>query len=473
MNLRRHSFVVRYLTLFGGEAVSKLCVFAAFAYVARTLGPQNFGIIELALTITVFCVIGADSGLGTYGARKIEQAPALLPQLIPRIIVLRAILSLPIYLVLLSLSLRYGKSGMGVLMTYGIVVLAVPFFTQWVFQGLRQMQWVAGGSALRYAIFSIVVFALVRSDSDPRVVAFAEVCGAVALAAFNLVLLRRVLTMRLDWHGAVGGAFELLRETWTLGASDLAWAAMWYSPTLITGWIAWWARADQIAWLAAAVRIVMALHTFVFLYFFNLIPNLSKELHHGVESWRTLVHRSLSASIWAPCFIALAGTLLAPQIVSVVYGPGFEPAALPLQIIIWMIPIVWISGHFRCSLIAAGHQHLECTASVIAGGTTVLLAYIGFRTSGVSGAAAALVAGGIVHTVMTGIFMTRAIGPIRFGLTSAALITCVSATLVEMVVAGFTNAMAGAAAALLFYGAIAARQWNVSRFRLAWEGRLD
>ena len=36
--LKRHSFVVRYLTLFGGEGFSKLCAFGAFAYLARMLG---------------------------------------------------------------------------------------------------------------------------------------------------------------------------------------------------------------------------------------------------------------------------------------------------------------------------------------------------------------------------------------------------------------------------------------------------
>ena len=34
---------------------------------------------------------------------------------------------------------------------------------------------------------------------------------------------------------------------------------------------------------------VMALHAFVFLYFFNMVPNLSKELHEGLEGWRGLV----------------------------------------------------------------------------------------------------------------------------------------------------------------------------------------
>jgi len=74
--LRRRSFVVRYLTLLGGETFSKLCVMGTFAYLARVLGPHQFGMIELALSITVFFVLGAESGVGSYGARIIEAAAA-------------------------------------------------------------------------------------------------------------------------------------------------------------------------------------------------------------------------------------------------------------------------------------------------------------------------------------------------------------------------------------------------------------
>jgi O-antigen/teichoic acid export membrane protein len=472
-HLERRSFVVRYLTLFGGEALSKVCVFVAFAYLARAFGPHKFGLIELALSVTVFCALGAESGLGSYGARMVEQSPAELPRLIPRIIVLRAILSLPAYALILALSERYGLPGIGLLAIYGVLVLLTPLFTQWVFQGLRQMQWVASGSALRYGLFSVLVLTFVRPHTDVRIVALAEVAGATALVIWNAVLLKRIVKIRLDWRGSFSGAFKLLRETWFLGASDLTWAVMWYSPTLIVGWTNWWGRTEQVAWLAASVRVVMALHTFVWLYFFNLIPNLSKELHDSVQGWRMLVHRSLSTSIWIPCLIALTGTLLAPMIVAFVYGAGYEQAVVPLQIVIWMIPVVWLSGHFRFSLIAAGHQHLEFAASAMAGTTTAVLAFVGIHWWGVEGAAAALLTGGIVSAVASGWFMYRVIGPIRVTIAATPMALCLIALLIEVIVSALVNPIAGAVAALLFYGGFAARQWNFTRLRLAWEGRLE
>ena len=470
--LRRRSFVVRYLTLLGGETFSKLCVMGTFAYLARVLGPHQFGMIELALSITVFFVLGAESGIGSYGARIIEASPERAPVLVPRVMMLRAMLGVPAYIIILGISARYGVANLGILAIYGLMVLLTPFFTQWVFQGLRQMQWVAGGSLLRYMVFAAMTLLLVRRPSDIVKVAAAEVLGGLALAIFNTTLIRRVLKIRLEWRGAVRGAAALFRETWFLGASDLTWAAMWYSPTIILGWTDI-GRTEQVAWLASSVRIVMALHTFVWLYFFNMVPNLSKELHDGIDGWRALIRRSLSTSMWAACFVAVGGVLMAPIITRVVYGWAYERAGLPLRIIVWMIPVTWLSGHFRFSLIVSGHQRFEFLASAVAGVGTAALAFLGARYYGAEGAAAALLAGGIINAVVSGGAMYVLIGSVGLTPALAPLLVCLSSIGIGLAAGRLLGPIAGAVIACGLYIAVTATQWDLSRVQAAWEGRID
>jgi PST family polysaccharide transporter len=457
--------VVRYLTLFGGEAGSKLCVLIAFAYLARVLGPREFGAIELALSVTMFFVLAAEIGLGSYGARIVETAPHRAAELVPRAGLLRAMLALPAYALIVAISIR---RGVPLLAWYGLSVLLTPFNTQWVFQGLRQMQWVAMGSLARYGTFAAIVLLLVRPESDTRFVAAAEVSGALALAVLNSVLLSR-LKIRLDWHGAWQGAIDLFRQAWFLGASDLTWAAMWYSPTIIIGWIEA-GRTEHVAWLASSVRIVMALHAFVWLYFFNLVPNLSRELHAGLESWRRLIQQSIGASMWPACFVATVGLLLAPVIMEVIFGRQYGPAVLPFQILIWMIPVAWLSGHFRFSLIVSGHQRLEFVASAIAGVTTAALAIAAGRIYGAPGAAAALLAGGLINAIASLILMRQAIGAVRLSAAMPAAVTCLASILVGLVASWLAGRTAGALLACALYAAVAVSQLDLTRLRRAWEG---
>ena len=115
IELPRRSFLVRYLTLFGGEAFSKLCVLAAFGHLARVLDPSQYGVIELALAVTVFFVLGVESGMGLYGARVVAADHERIPRLVPEVMVLRAALGVPAFLLILAVAAGYQASGLGIL----------------------------------------------------------------------------------------------------------------------------------------------------------------------------------------------------------------------------------------------------------------------------------------------------------------------------------------------------------------------
>jgi O-antigen/teichoic acid export membrane protein len=453
------SFAARYLTLFAGEAFSKLCVMAAFAYLAHTLSPADYGVIELALSITVFFVLGVESGMGLYGARIVAAAPDRIPRLVPQVMVLRAALGVPAFLLIAGLAAAYRSAGLGILAVNGLAILLTPFLTQWVFQGLRQMQWVAAGTALRNFTFVAVVVAVVRPDSDIRLVALAEVCGLGVLALANAVFLRR-LNVRLDWRDVWSGTGQLFRDVWFMGLSDFTWACLWYSPALVLGWMGL-SHTEQVAWVGSAVRIVLALHTFVFLYFFNLLPNLATELAAGLEGWRDLVRRSVRSSMWPAGLIAVGGTLIAPILIPAIYSAPYVAAVLPFQIAVWMIPLTWLSGHFRFSLIAAGQQKWEFAVSTATAVATVGFGLVLGRRFGSSGAAAALVAGGVVNTVLSAVASRRFIGAVSVG---GSLWQVCAAIVLGLAVGAVTHAyfgaIAGAAASSLVYGAIALRQSN-------------
>jgi O-antigen/teichoic acid export membrane protein len=245
-----------------------------------------------------------------------------------------------------------------------------------------------------------------------------------------------------------------------MGLSDFTWACLWYSPGIITGWMGL-AATEHVAWIAASVRIVMSLHTFVWLYFFNMLPNLSKELSTSLDDWRDLVRRSLNTSMWPACLLAVGGTLIAPALIPVVYGGAFGAAVRPFQIVIWMIPLTWFSGHFRFSLIAAGRQRWEFAASAGAAIVTVAASAILVRDSGATGAAAALVTGGAANALLATIASARQIGSIDI---VRSVRPALMATAISLIVGAIVATMAGpiwtAVAACLVYVAMALRHDN-------------
>jgi len=457
---RYRSFAARYLTLSGGETFGKLCVMAAFAYLARVLAPADYGIIEQALAITAFFVLGVESGMGSYGARVVAAAPERVPQLVSQVMLLRALLGVPAFALILVVAARYRMAGLGILAVNGIAILLTPFLTQWVFQGLRQMPWVAAGAVARNLTFVALVFALVGPGSDIRRVALAEVCGIAALAVVNAYFLHGRLRARLDVRGIIAGTRRLFGDVWFMGLSDLAWACLWYSPALVVGWASRGGTED-VAWVAAAVRIVLAVHTFVFLYFFNLLPNLAAELAVGMGRWRDVMQRSIATAMWPACLIALGGTLVAPVLIPAVYGHAFRPAVLPFQIAIWMIPVAWLSGHFRFGLIAAGQQWWEFVVSAVTAAVTVAAGVFLSHHHGSAGAASALVLGGITSLLLAIAASHRHVGRVAVMASAGPAILATAVSLLAGAgAAAVAGALPGTLVACVIFVALAARQDN-------------
>ena len=70
---------------------------------------------------------------------------------------------------------------------------------------------------------------------------------------------------------------------------------------------------------------VMALHTFVWMYFYNLLPAISRTASRQMtctDFWA----RSLAFTSWAGGLAALLVTLLADDLVALAYGDAYRPA---------------------------------------------------------------------------------------------------------------------------------------------------
>ena len=164
--LRKLAANFSFLT--GGEIFSKICTFAAFTFLARTLGPQQFGYLEFTLAVMVFFTLFVDFGSSPYGAREIalnrENIPLHVSNIFTMRLFLAAISVLVIIIAVQFLPDSYQKINT-LLLVFSFSLLGMPFFLQWVFQGLDNMKWVALGSIIRQLVFAAAVFLYFRKTT--------------------------------------------------------------------------------------------------------------------------------------------------------------------------------------------------------------------------------------------------------------------------------------------------------------------
>jgi O-antigen/teichoic acid export membrane protein len=186
----------------------------------------------------------------------------------------------------------------------------------------------------------------------------------------------------------------LLGEALPVGLGQLFWAAGHALPILMTTALV---GGDQVAWIGAAVRIVLALHAFVWLYYFALYPRLVSAADTPAVDLRPLLRGAQSRILWLVMPVAVAGSTASGLLSRLVFGSEFTSAGSTLQIALWALPVAAASGVCRFLLIAAGRQRREMAAAAAGVATVTLCGLLLIPRLAAPGAALALVAGGLVH----------------------------------------------------------------------------
>lgn len=396
-----------FLALAGAESVAKLLTFAALAYVARRAGPAGFGIVEFAGAAMLCAGLLVDQGLSAYGARELARDPARTGALAAEIVGARCLLAVAAFacVAALALWLRRPPPATLVLLLYGLSLFAMPFLLQWVFQGHDRMGVVAVSQMIRQAVFAAGVFAGLGGGSRLWAVPAAECAGAASAAAYTILTFRRGFGTAL--RPSLRFSAGLFREGLPIGLSQMFWVVRMFGATVIVGLLA---TPSDVGFFGGAQRILVALHTFVWLYFFNLLPALARSWQEGSGAFRAAIDPSIQLVTWAAAAVAVTWVAAAPAVMPLVYGAPFAAAGATLQWLAGVCAIAAVSGHYRFGLIAAGHQTTEMVTAALGAATALCAVPFGYRLGGPAGAAAGLVVAELAVWLSAWAYGTRLLG---------------------------------------------------------------
>lgn len=378
-----------FFTLGSGEAIARIIAFAATVYVARVLGPESYGIIELAAAIALYFSRVADFGIDLgLGVREIASRRGDLDRLAPAVLTARILIALVLVGALAAFGLLVLPPEEGrVLAVYGVSLLAVGLSTRWIHIGLEKTAWVSVARTVGELAMVGLVFGFVRSSEDLIRVPAAKVVGDLLAVLIMAVLVRRFgirLAPRLDWEILK----PLARRAWPLVVSALL-GLMIYNSDLIfirifTG------RSAAVGYYAAAYTLIGFLANLGIAYSISLLPTLTRLADHRERQLG--LFQTAHAHVFAVGLpIAIGGSLLAPQIISLVFGPAYEPAVLALRIVVWSVPLGLLRDVSIAGLIASGREDRVMRLTAWATGLNLLLNVLLIPPFGIYGAAIASV----------------------------------------------------------------------------------
>jgi O-antigen/teichoic acid export membrane protein len=386
----RSRLAVNYALLSAGEFIAKIFGLLAFAYLARVLGPQHYGYLEFTIALVFAFTLVVDCGLSAYTAREIAKDRSAASRFAVHLVAVRVLLAIGAFLIL---ALFAGVSSQPpavkrLIILYALTLFGLPGLLQGVFQGLDRMHYVALASILRWTIFAGGVLLFVRGPEQLATVAVVEGAAVATLVVYYLWRVSR--SVGSLWQ-PIDRSFGLsmLRQALPIGASEMVWAVRVYFATVMLGLLV---GGSEVGWFASAQRIVVSLHTFVWLYFFNLLASLSRCTQGLPQDLQRLMARSMQVAGWAAVFVGIVGAALARPLITFLYGEQYATAGAIFQVLVWILPLTLLHGHYRYALIAYGQQRLEFVATAGAAALNIVLTLVLVPAYGPIGAAWALVA---------------------------------------------------------------------------------
>ena len=193
-------------------------------YLVRTLGADKFGLVMFAQSLAVFLTVFVDFGFKISGTREISLArndKAKTGEIFLAIMIIKLgliIIAFSILYVLVNTFTRFSVDAEVYLFSFGVVI-GQALFPVWFFQGIEKMKFVTLINILAKVIFTVLVFVLIKSESDYFKVPIYNSLGFLVSGLIGFALSFQYFEFRLPKTSLIK---QLLLESSSLFVSNFA-----------------------------------------------------------------------------------------------------------------------------------------------------------------------------------------------------------------------------------------------------------
>lgn len=338
------------------QFVNKLLLFLLTVVIARYMKQSGFGQYSLVITLVGFFNLFVNFGLGTISQREISKDHSAANKFFNNVFFLRAALSAVSFILLAATTLLMGYSGSigAAILIYGVTLFtgnAIDAFTS-VYNAFEKMEFMAAVTGVLNALTLAAAYFLLKAGHG--LIALVAVSAAAGILTVLLCFFMARKELRLSPR-------EISADFCRKMVSDSV-------PLMILGFLGLLYFRFDIIILSKLksytdVGIYNAAYKIMdsFLIVSNAVvgstfPHMSRQIHGPEGSYQRLFKRLswglfLLGLVFAALVFAFSG-----RIIGLFYGPAFADSVLPLKILVWTIPLLYVNVVLLYTLIAADRQ---------------------------------------------------------------------------------------------------------------------
>lgn len=338
-----HRIARNYLWLTAGDIVGRGLVFLAFVYLARVLGAAAFGLYTFAFAFLIYLELLADAGLTLLGTRDLAAGKGDRAALAGNIFAARAALALLIFVVSLLTAWFLPIPHLLKLLLMGnfLYIICRALNADWIFAGLERMEYIAATRVAFGLAYVLLVIVFVKDAGQLVWVPVLYFAGGAVVYAFFLVLaFRAFLPVSLRQLKPGRWAGDIL-EAFPLGTS-LILAQVYNNLDVIM--LGVMGKPETVAFYNVAYKLYFSLAGFYVLWQAAVFPVVSRKLAGGPDSLAGFINKYLRLTFAVVIPLTFLCFGLAAPLIRLLFGAEYLPAIPALQILIWTMMLVVVTG---------------------------------------------------------------------------------------------------------------------------------
>lgn len=389
MNTARR-IVRNFLSLSLAQLISRFIFFLAIIYLARILGPEDFGKINFAQAVVLYFMLVANLGLTTLGTREVARNKNRTGDYLHNIVTLRLTLALFSFCLLVVFAFLVHKLAeiRYLIIVYGLSLFPSALLIEWVFRGEERMEFIGISRIVDKLSYGVLIYILIKDPEKLWLIPWLWLIAATVASGFLIyVFIRQFGKIRLNfnfsfWKSMLGVALPM----------GLAWMMIQIYNNFDTIMLKFIKGNEVVGWYNAAYKIIWFIFMLGGLYIVTIFPVISKFYKESSEKLRILLSLSAKLMITIGLPLGIGGAILGKPIIHFFYGIEYDNGVIAFQILIWYVFISFICMVYANSLLACNREKKYAIGVSLAAATNLILNIFLIPPFGLIGAAISTVA---------------------------------------------------------------------------------
>lgn len=313
-----------------------------FPYVSRILGVENIGLVSFVDNTVAYFLLFATLGTNILGIREIasvkhdEKKISRVFSNILGLNLLFTVLTLAVYFICIIYVSKFRQYN--VLFLIGSAkILSSSLLVEWLFTGVEDFKYITIRSLVVKLLYAVSIFIFIQEAEDYILYFILTTTVVIVNAVVNITYSRRFVKISVKSLFS----FKYLKENIVLGVYSIMTSMYLTFNVMLLGLFS---NNTEVGYYTTAFKIYSIILGLLSAFTNVMLPRVSSLLAKGEnDNFKRLIEKSFSALCMFSIPLIFGGIILAPDLIFIISGSGYEGAIWPMRIIMPAILFVAIA----------------------------------------------------------------------------------------------------------------------------------